>query len=323
MVYTGGNNIISAFTGGVPVKSIYTYGQLVWPSEPEPPVPTGYYIRWTPSNISGTFTMEGSTYNLEDYSGYYEFSGSSITRNAFASNSDITTIDTNAELVKEGAFEGCISLSQVSLSVCSKIEDNAAFATCYSLQQIDLPECSYIGIQTFYSCYSLSQVSLPKCTRIGYRAFVDCSLLSDINLPVCTVVENNAFEGCTSLSQAILPECISIRSCVFSRCTSLSVVSLPKCIRLGSSAFYGCTSLSEINLPVCAYIESSAFILCSNLVSVTIGTSSVCTCLYNPFYNTPFNVGTGSIYVPSSLVSEYKSASYWSDYSNLIYPIPN
>ena len=43
MIRVFGNDIKGAYTGGVPVKEIYSYGVKVWPDEPEPtPVPTGY-----------------------------------------------------------------------------------------------------------------------------------------------------------------------------------------------------------------------------------------------------------------------------------------
>ena len=100
MIKTLGNNIVNAFTGGNPVKAIYTYGEKVWPITTE----RSYYISWTPSNISGTFSMFGQTYNLEDYSGYYSWMGdinsAKITSNAFKGIS-LTSIKTNVEIIED------------------------------------------------------------------------------------------------------------------------------------------------------------------------------------------------------------------------------
>ena len=56
MVDVFGNNIISAFTNGVSVKSIFTYGEQVWPAISE------YYVKWDRSEYSGYFSMNGNTY---------------------------------------------------------------------------------------------------------------------------------------------------------------------------------------------------------------------------------------------------------------------
>ena len=53
MIKTLGNNIVSAFTGGNPVKAIYAYGQLVWPVTIE----SSYYIQWQPTSLSSDETM--------------------------------------------------------------------------------------------------------------------------------------------------------------------------------------------------------------------------------------------------------------------------
>lgn len=42
---------------------------------------------------------------------------------------------------------------------------------------------------------------------------------------------------------------------------------------------------------------------------------------YDAFNNTPIKSGTGSIYVPASLVDAYKSAENWSYFSDRIFPI--
>ena len=295
MIKTLGNNIVSAFTGGNPVKAIYAYGQLVWPVTIE----SSYYIKWTPSSAEGQFNIDGTTYDLSTFSGLYYWSTGIINSSAFQNNYSIQSIETNATSIGIRAFMSCSSLSQVSLPMCSYIGGDA-FSDCSSLTKISLPMCSYIGTYAFNSCSSLSQVSLPVCSDIGGGAFRYCSSLSQVSLPICGYIGAYVFEYCTSLTQVSLPMCEFIR------------------VR----AFEYCRALSQVNLPICSYIASAVFRYCSSLSRITIGYSSVCS-LYstNVFDDTQITSSTGSIYVPASLVDAYKSAENWSVYSNIIYPI--
>ena len=317
MIKTLGNNIVSAFTGGNPVKAIYAYGQLVWPVTIE----SSYYIKWTPSSAEGQFNIDGTTYDLSTFSGLYYWSTGIINSSAFQNNYSIQSIETNATSIGMRAFMSCSSLSQVSLPICGYIGADA-FTNCYSLSQVSLPVCSYIGGAAFANCYNLSQVSLPICGYIGTSAFNSCSSLSQVSLPVCSYIGGGAFGYCSSLSQVNLPMCISVWPTAFEYCTSLTQVSLPICESIRVRAFEYCRALSQVNLPMCSDIASAVFRYCSSLSRITIGYSSVCS-LYstNVFDDTQISSSTGSIYVPASLVDAYKSAENWSVYSNIIYPI--
>ena len=59
----------------------------------------------------------------------------------------------------------------------------------------------------------------------------------------------------------------------------------------------------------------------SNISNLTIRTNSVCTLGANALDNTPIANGTGTIYVPSTLVDEYKADADWSVYSSRIQAI--
>ena len=315
MIKTLGNNIVSAFTGGKPVKAIYAYGQLVWPITIE----SSYYIKWTPSSAEGQFNIDGTIYDLSTFSGLYYWSTGIINSSAFQNNYSIQSIETNATSIGFRAFMSCSSLSQVSLPMCSYI-GSTAFYSCSSLSQVSLPMCRYIETDAFWKC-PLLQVSLPVCSYIGGGAFYKCPL-SQVSLPVCSYIGGGAFGYCSSLSQVNLPMCISVWGTAFEYCTSLTQVSLPMCELIGARAFEYCRELSQVNLPICSYIDAAVFRYCSSLSRITIGYSSVCS-LYstNVFDDTQITSSTGSIYVPVSLVSAYKSAPNWSVYSNIIYPI--
>ena len=92
MVYISNSEITGGFTDGTSLVAIYTYGCKVWPdtdvwSGPGigPEVHSGdYYISWTPIDATGTFSIGGYTYRLEDYSGYFTDFGGVITAGAFS-----------------------------------------------------------------------------------------------------------------------------------------------------------------------------------------------------------------------------------------------
>ena len=195
MIKTLGNNIVNAFTGGNPVKAIYTYGQLVWPVTIE----SSYYIKWTPSSAEGQFNIDGTTYDLSTFSGLYYWSTGIINRDAFNNNKSIQSIETNAKRILDRAFESCTSLTQVNLPMCSYIGDYV-FSSCSSLSQIDLPMCSYISDNAFNECISLLQISLPVCSYIGAGVFYSCISLLQINLPMCSNIGYQTFYNCSSLS---------------------------------------------------------------------------------------------------------------------------
>ena len=158
---------------------------------------------------------------------------------------------------------------------------------------------------------------------VSSYAFAHNTNIQTVNLPYATSVGHNAFYGCQELSQVSLPVCSYIGNYVFYQCTRLSQLSLPVCSSIGSYSFYFCAGLSQLSLPVCSYIGTYTFGFCTLLSIITIGYSSVCSLAgSNAFNYTPIASGTGSIYVPTSLVDSYKSATNWSYFSTQIFPIP-
>ena len=245
-----------------------------------------------------------------------------VASNAFKDNKTIQTVNlTYATSVGDYAFYSCSSLSQVNLPVCSYI-GTSAFYNCTSLTQISLPMCSYVGKYAFFDCSSLTQISLPMCSHIGNDAFYMCSSLLQVSLPMCSYIDRGTFSYCTSLSQIDLPMCSYISNSAFLHCSSLKQVSLPVCSFISDRVFQNCSSLSQISLPVCSIIGYNVFDGCSSLSIITIGYSGVCNLKNsNAFNATQITSSTGSIYVPTSLVDSYKSATNWSYFSTQIFPI--
>lgn len=166
------------------------------------------------------------------------------------------------------------------------------------LRGVSFPACISIGENAFYNCYELSSISFPVCTSIGSSAFYCCSTLTQATFPACTYIGISAFYSCNTLYGAHFPVCTSIGSSAFSNCASISSLSFPACTNIGRGAFYNCLSLSEI------YLIASSVCALSNS---------------NAFSNTSIWSNKGSIFVPSSLVASYKTATNWAFFSNRIY----
>lgn len=218
------------------------------------------------------------------------------------------------------AFASCNNLTTISFPTCTNL-GSYAFAYCSSLTTISLPVCTTIGSNAFASCPNLTTVSLPACTSINNMGFLNCTKLIEISLPNCLYLGSIAFSSCNQLISVYLPKCEKVQNYAFHNCIKLTEISLPSCLSLGSSAFSGCTKLAAVSLSNCKYIGSGAFSKCYNLSSLTLGPS--CSLAHSSvFYSTPYAgyktsfSGTPYIYVPSSRLSWYKSATYWSKFSS-------
>lgn len=289
--------MISGTIAGISSFTVYPLGEIT--------IPRPYYISYIPSTASGTMWVKSASdatpvsYQISSYSGMLKFGNSYPQYLSFKSCNWIS-IKTNIPMFNE----------------------SLAFARCSTLQNADLYNCTSLSLSAFQFCTSLSQVSLPMCGYIGSCAFSDCRSLSKISLPVCTYIEDGAFFNCRSLSQISLPMCSYIDLNAFNGCTSLIQISLPACSDIEYQAFAFCNKLTQVYLPMCGYIGAGAFRYCSSLSIITIGYSSVCSLGSDAFYNTKITSSTGSIYVPASLVSAYKSATYWSYFSAIIQSYP-
>ena len=179
---------------------------------------------------------------------------------------------------------------------------------------------SFVVSSAFDRNKTIQTVNLPYATIVRNYAFRSCTSLTQVNLPMCSYISGSAFYGCTSLSQISIPMCSYIGR-AFYNC-NFSQVSLPICSYIGPYAFDFCTRLSQVSLPMCSYIGGNAFRWCANLSIITLGYSSVCSLGgSNVFANTKITSSKGSIFVPTSLVDSYKSATNWSYFSTQIFPI--
>ena len=149
-----------------------------------------------------------------------------------------------------------------------------------------------------------------EVTMIGKYVFTECNYLESVSFASVGTVGISAFYKCSKLTEAILPTCRMLGQGTFYSCSALN-----KVVIKGNNSMYG--------------IGSEAFRSCSKLMSLYItGSNYVCPLSNNnAFTGTPMSLSTltgsfGSIYVPSSLVSNFKAANNWSAYADRITSIP-
>ena len=161
---------------------------------------------------------------------------------------------------------------------------------------------SSVGSYAFAYCYSLTTVSFPNCSSIGANAFYSCSNLTAVSFPNCTSISGYAFGGCRTLTTANFPNCLIIG---------------------GTYAFFSCVSLTIASFPRCTNISTYAFSGCNNLLSLYLNeVSSVTSLGASVFTGTPIGGRTtstggvyGSVFVPASLLTSFKTATNWASIS--------
>lgn len=116
--------------------------------------------------------------------------------------------------IADGAFSGCVNLSEISLPTSLTRIGDAAFESCVSLVSMVIPDSvTLIGRGLFYKCTALQSVTIGSgLTVIPSGLIFDTDVLG-------------VFSGCTALESITIPAGIST---------------------IGDYAFYGCSALTDM-----------------------------------------------------------------------------
>lgn len=175
-----------------------------------------------------------------------------------------------------------------------------------------------VGQYVFYSCPKLTTINLPAVKRVENYAFYGCSKLTTINLPVATSVGSYVFQNCSVLTTINLPVATTIGTSTFTNCSALTTVNFPAAKTISGSLFTNCSALTTVDFPVAKNVIAYAFNNCESLTTIILRSGTVCNLSNKNAFNgcTLINGTGGYIYVPSSLVETYKTATNWVTYAS-------
>ncbi len=212
----------------------------------------------------------------------------SIGSSAFEGCSSLTsiTIPAGVTYIASSAFRSCESMTTIVVEAgntiydsrenCNAIIETASNTLVAGCKNTIIPNTvKSIGDAAFDYCSSLTSITIPEgVTSIGYSAFSDCSSLTSITIPEgVTSIGEWAFHGCKSLTSITIPEGVtSIRRHAFGDCFSLTSITIPEGVTsIEEEAFHQCSSLTSITIPnSVTSIGGYAFCRCHSLTSITI-----------------------------------------------------
>ena len=240
----------------------------------------------------------------------------------FAHNNNLTRLYLpKYSYLTRGEFDACYKLSDLTMSnslfstVLSRF-NSAAFRSCRVLPEIPSAVANGTVVisgadKLFYDCRSIARAFFPELVSINaYDIFAYCSKLSVVDMPKLTTFEGTStFAACSSLLSITFPnwEYTNPTGYAFNSCNALSIVSFPKTSKLSGNYMFS---------------------RCYNLISIFLLGSSVCALgntIASMFYSTPISNYSasahrwGSVFVPASLLAQYKAATNWTTISSKIF----
>lgn len=193
----------------------------------------------------------------------------------------------------------------------TELTSNAASVSDYALYynkkivSVRFPQAVSVGMSVFTQCSSLKSVDLPKAETAGSGAFSGCTALESVNVPMLKTAGGNLFNGCTELKKMVFPSLETMGDKQFLyRCVELEIVDFSCVQQITEQCFYNNNSLKAVvlrrnTLTTLQMSFSNIFANCYHFLGTT-----------NSTYN-PNGLKDGYIYVPRSLVEEYKVATNW------------
>ena len=218
------------------------------------------------------------------------------------------TIDKNNYKVVEiaaSAFEGCTTLTSVTIPDSVTSIGNAAFYRCTGLTSVTIPDSVRgLGDRAFYWCSGLTSVTIGNGVKsIGGSAFFYCKNLTSVTIGNgVTSIGGSAFYSCDSLTSVTIPDSVtSIGNWAFIHCTGLTSITIPDSVTsIGKEAFYDTGYYNDLS-----NWENDVLYLNKHLIHVKDNISGSFTIkigtLYiagSAFYNC---VGLTSIIIPDSV----------------------
>ena len=190
---------------------------------------------------------------------------------------------------------------------------NYTFKNYSALETITIEEGASgisVGSHVFDGLSSLVNFNVDPAAfvSLGFEAFKDTTIWDEVIFSNVTTIQAQAFRG-SSISKIKLPSVETMPDAlnydgIFSYCPNLVLVDIgANCTSIGSDSFGRFIGTSGNNITV--------------VVRATSPPS-----LGGPLINkTWVNATVGRLYVPDASVNAYKTATNWSQYADIIYPL--
>lgn len=301
---------------------------------PESVTIVGSYAFQNCQSLKSIVIPEGVTcrsqgdYDDESYSSSW-FEGCSSLENV--------TLPSTLDRLPTSCFEDCTSLKSITIPEGINTIPHSCFMGCEQLSTINITTpINHIGGYAFSGCRMLTSFDLSHLGEIktdnydyeydylGYNAFSNSGLTSVVIPETVKYISNYTFYECVDLTSVTLHDDIrTIAECAFSGCSNLKSVKLPLNLEtIGYNAFRNSglegeeiegTSMKAVVIPAkVTSIGYYAFDGCSSLSAVKMLP------MYPPQQDGSFSKTT-TIYVHPDVVEDYKTTSYWSNYTILPY----
>lgn len=252
------------------------------------------YYTCNPSNLTASVVASRTS--------SYKYSGDIV----IPSTVTLSGVTYDVTRIEASAFDGCTSLTSVSIPESVTWIGDYAFRGCSSMKAINYPPNCRSGLYAFQGCTgeltlscNVPQLEIntnPKTygyfygskftsvivdenvTKVGGFAFWNCNTIKSVTLSeTVTTISGRAFYGCSSLSTINLPNSlVTIGEYAFYGCSSIpSVLDIPESVTsIGAYAYSNCTSLTTVIIGNSVEtIGESAFSGCTGMSDLTIGSS--------------------------------------------------
>ena len=200
--------------------------------------------------------------------------GSLVTEATFYNCNALETLVISDNATLDASFKAAYSKSTLKTVEIGKGEiGDSAFNGCTSLTNVTLGDgVTSIGKSAFLKCTQLPSITIGSgVTSIGTGAFNGCTALTEAVIQSGTIGEG-AFNGCTRLVNVTLGNGVDeICKNAFLKCTALTSMNIGSSVTtIAQYAFSNCTALKEVYIAA-AEVQNQAFRSAKALKKVTLG----------------------------------------------------
>ena len=241
----------------------------------------------------------------------------------------------NLRSIGENVFEECDCLSY-NLPQLYSMEERCFYGA--TVENISLPSLIHLPSESFMDS-NINTLDIPNVVTAGSQCFGNCANLFEVTFPNMTRLRHSPGAGwveggpCTnsgnlvSASFPMLNDCYGWGSDFISNCTQLEHFYAPLMDVIHHHDFYGCYKLEYLDLPSLRAMDGYPFVYCHSLKALMLRNNTLVElpadpknvferCYHilgheHPMYN-PEQKTDGFIYVPETLLNEYREATNWS-----------